>query len=157
MSLNRDNLFSVLGNSNCCQKVTTKTWSQLLGLWVFNMSTLTYKCVHLSLRVEGTYPFLQAIGSHMTRNYITTESIQTSSIEKRSGLFSDDVKSYSCEICNCYKKNRNLEQEDTFSFYQWFRSKSREVEQWLRSDTGLALRRKTTKNRTAKMCSPSNE
>jgi len=99
---------------------------------------MTYKGVHLSLRVEGTSPFLQAIRSHITRNYITPVSIQTSPNEKRSGLFSDPVKGYSYEICKCYK-NRNLEQADTFPFYQRFRSKSRDVEQWLRSDTRLAF------------------
>lgn len=99
---------------------------------------MTYKGVHLSLMAEGTCPFLQGMRSHITRNYITSESIQTGSNEKRSGLFFDHVKVYSCEICKCYK-NRNLEQADIFPFHQWFRSKSREVEQWLRSDTRLAF------------------
>lgn len=99
---------------------------------------MTYRVVHLSLRAEGTCPFLQAIHSHITRSYITPESIQTCSIDKRSGFFSAHVKGYSCEIHKCFE-NRNLEQADSFSCYRWFRSKSREVEQWLRSDTRLAF------------------
>jgi hypothetical protein len=55
-------------------------------------SEMTYKGVHLPLRVEGTRPFLQAVHSHINRSSITPESIQTCFIQKRSGLFSTHVK-----------------------------------------------------------------
>jgi hypothetical protein len=100
---------------------------------------MTYKGVHLSLRVEGTCPFLQAVSSHITHSSITPESIQTRFFQKRSGLFSTHVKGQSCEIYKCFK-NRNFEKRTLFPSTDGSEvSQEKWNSEWLLSDTRLAF------------------